>query len=149
MSATAEASERDPQWEQIATRAPRLTATMTCYLEQMSVSLRPSSIDAVRLALRGFAVYVTTEHQLRQVRSVQRRHVEGFKVWLANQPAGRSKTMSPRTVKHRLGMLRVFFERIIEWAGTTPRSRVRSCRSTCRWSMIRCPSSSTTPPLQR
>ncbi len=118
MSAVAATAEHDPQWEQIAARAPRLAATMTAYLEQMSVSLRPSSIDAVGLALRGFAVYVTTEHQLRQVRSVQRRHVEGFKAWLANQPAGRSKTMSPRTVKHRLGMLRVFFERIIEWGWT-------------------------------
>ena len=115
MIAVAATTEIDPQWEQIAARAPRLTATMTCYLEQMSVSLRPSSIDAVSLALRGFAGYVTTEHQLRQVRSVQRRHVEGFKLWLTNQPAGRSKTMSARTVKHRLGMLRVFFERIIEW----------------------------------
>ena len=115
MIAVAATTEIDPQWEQIAARAPRLTATMTCYLEQMSVSLRPSSIDAVSLALRGFAGYVTTEHQLRQVRSVQRRHIEGFKLWLTNQPAGRSKTMSARTVKHRLGMLRVFFERIIEW----------------------------------
>ena len=115
MSAVATAPEHDPQWEQIAVRAPRLTATMTAYLDQMSVSLRPASIDAVGLALRGFATYVTTEHHLRQIASVQRRHVEGFKVWLAVQPAGRTKTMSPRTVKHRLGMLRVFFERIIEW----------------------------------
>ena len=107
MTAVAKAHESDPQWEQIAGRAPQLAATMTAYLEQMSVSLRPASIDAVGLALRGFAAYVTTEHQLRQVASVQRRHVEGFKVWLANQPASRSKTMSPRTVKHRLGMLRV------------------------------------------
>ena len=115
MTAVAEASERDPRWDAIAARAPRLAATMGSYLDQMSVSLRPSSIEAVDLALRGFAAYVTTEHQLRQVRSVQRRHIEGFKLWLTNQPASRSKTMSARTVKHRLGMLRVFFERIIEW----------------------------------
>ena len=118
MTAAAKASECDPHWEQIGECAPRLAATMTAYLGQMSVSLRPASIDAVSLALRGFAVYVTTEHQLRQVRSVQRRHIEGFKLWLANQPAGRAKTISPRTVKHRLGMLRVFFERIIEWGWT-------------------------------
>jgi site-specific recombinase XerD len=115
MSIVATAAEHDPRWEQITVRAPRLAATMTAYLDQMSVSLRPSSIDAIDLALRGLADYVTTEHRLRTVRSVQRRHVEGFKVWLAAQPAGRSKTMSPRTVKHRLGMLRVFFERIIDW----------------------------------
>jgi integrase len=118
VTAVATAHPSDPQWEQIAVRAPRLAATMTAYLEQMSVTLRPASIDAVSLALRGFAVYVTTEHHVRQVASVQRRHVEGFKVWLAGQPAGRAKTMSPRTVEHRLGMLRVFFERIIEWGWT-------------------------------
>jgi integrase len=115
MTAVATAQSSDPQWEQVAARAPGLASTMTAYLEQMSVTLRPASIDAVGLALRGFAIYVTTEHHVRQVSSVQRRHVEGFKVWLAGQPAGRAKTMSPRTVKHRLGMLRVFFERIIEW----------------------------------
>ena len=49
---------------------------MTAYLDQMGVTLRPASIDAVGLALRGLAVYVTSEHQLRQVRSVQRRHIE-------------------------------------------------------------------------
>jgi integrase len=115
MTAVATAQSSDPQWERVAARAPGLASTMTAYLEQMSVTLRPASIDAVGLALRGFAIYVTTEHHVRQVSSVQRRHVEGFKVWLAGQPAGRAKTMSPRTVKHRLGMLRVFFERIIEW----------------------------------
>ena len=118
MTAVAAAHQSDSQWDQIAARAPRLAATMTAYLDQMSVTLRPASIDAVGLALRGFADYVTSEHQLRQVRSVQRRHIEGFKIWLANQPVGRGKTMSARTVKHRLGMLRVFFERIIEWGWT-------------------------------
>ena len=118
MTAVAAAHQSDSQWDQIAARAPRLAATMTAYLDQMSVTLRPASIDAVGLALRGLAVYVTSEHQLRQVRSVQRRHIEGFKIWLANQPAGPGKTMSARTVKHRLGMLRVFFERIIEWGWT-------------------------------
>ncbi|MGD9998672.1 MAG: integrase, partial [Ilumatobacteraceae bacterium] len=115
MTAIAAAAERDPRWDVIARRAPRLADTMLSYLDQMGVSLRPASIDAVELALRGFADYATREHRLRRVRSVQRVHIEGFKLWLAAQPVSRTRTMSPRTVKHRLGMLRVFFERIIEW----------------------------------
>ena len=105
----------DSRWADIAARAPRLAATMHVYLDQMALSLRPSSVDAVELALRGLASFVTTEHQVRALRSVQRRHIEGYKTWLAAQPAGPNKTMSPRTVRHRLGMLRVFFERIIDW----------------------------------
>ena len=79
MTAVAIASERDPRWEAIARRAPRMAETMLSYLDQMGVSLRPASIDAVELALRGFADYATREHRLRRVRSVQRVHVEGFK----------------------------------------------------------------------
>jgi site-specific recombinase XerD len=88
---------------------------MHLYLDQMALSLRPSSVDAVELALRGLAGFVTTEHHVRAWRGVQRRHIEDYKAWLVAQPAGPNRTMSPRTVRHRLGMLRVFFERIIEW----------------------------------
>jgi site-specific recombinase XerD len=115
MTAIAAAAERDPRWDGIVVRAPRMADTMLSYLDQMGVSLRPASIDAIELALRGFADYATGEHRLRRVRSVQRVHIEGFKLWLAAQPVSSSRTMSARTVKHRLGMLRVFFERIIEW----------------------------------
>jgi integrase len=105
----------DPRWADIAARAPRLAATINVYLDQMALSLRPSSVDAVELALRGLASFLTTEHHVRALRSVQRRHIESYKMWLAAQPAGPNKTMSPRTVRHRLGMLRVFFERTIDW----------------------------------
>jgi integrase len=51
---------------------------------------------------------------------LRRRHVEGYKSWLAAQPArkatsGRKTTAAPATVRQRLTMLRMFFERIIEW----------------------------------
>ena len=87
---------------------------MTAYLDQMSGSLPPASIAAVSLAIRGFDVHVTSEHQLR---SVHRRHKRTQD--LARQPARRAtKTMSAQTVKHRLGMLHVFFDQIIEWGWT-------------------------------
>ena len=59
MTAIAAAAERDPRWDGIVVRAPRMADTMLSYLDQMGVSLRPASIDAIELALRGFADYAT------------------------------------------------------------------------------------------
>ncbi len=89
---------------------------MRAYLEQMALSLRPASIEAIDLTLRSFAGYLVAHHRrVRRLRQVRRDHIEGYHSWLAAQPVGRTKTISRRTVRHRLGMLRVFFERIAEW----------------------------------
>ena len=42
-------------------------------------------------------------------------HIEDFKVWLVSQPGMRGDGLSKSTQRQRLRMLRVFFERIIEW----------------------------------
>jgi site-specific recombinase XerD len=106
----------EARWEPIAARAPQLAAAMQAYLEQMALSLRPASIDAIELTLRGFASYlVEHDRKVRRLRHVRREHIEGYHRWLADQPVGRTKTISRRTVRHRLGMLRVFFERVAEW----------------------------------
>src|ERR1019366_10011581 len=41
--------------------------------------------------------------------------VEGFKMWGPARRGGGDKPLSTTTIRHRLGMLRTFFERIIEW----------------------------------
>jgi integrase len=48
------------------------------------------------------------------VAAVERRHIESFKLALAGRP-GRRGTVSTETIRNRLGMLRSFFERIIDW----------------------------------
>ena len=88
----------DPRWADIAARAPQLVATMHAYLDQMALSLRPSSVDAVELALRSFAGFLTTEHQVRALRSVQHRHVAAH----GASPAG-DATRGLRT-DHRVGL---------------------------------------------
>jgi site-specific recombinase XerD len=124
MSEAAPALELDPRWAQVSARAPQLAATMAQYLEQMSLSLRPASIAAFELTLRGFAGFVVSyDRRLRRLRHVRRDHIEAYKAWLSSQPVGRAKTISARTVRHRLGILRVFFERVIEWGwADAPRS---------------------------
>jgi len=116
MSEAAPALKFEPRWEPIAARAPQLAATMAQYLEQMSLSLRPASIAAFELTLRGFAGFVIDrDRRLRRLRHVRREHIEAYKKWLSGRPVGKAKTISARTVRHRLGILRVCFERVIEW----------------------------------
>jgi integrase len=105
----------DHSWEEIAELAPQVAATMTAYLEQIAVSSRPGTVDAAALALRQFATHVTrTDPACASVAAVERRHVESFKVALAAR-SGRTGALSTQTIRHRLGMLRTFFERIIDW----------------------------------
>jgi integrase len=111
-----EAVSSAARWEPIVARAPQLAATMRAYLEQMELSLRPASIEAIDLTLRSFAGFlVDHDRRVRRLRHVRRNHIEGYHRWLADQPVGHAKTMSRRTVRHRLSMLRVFFERVSEW----------------------------------
>src|SRR5207342_1267766 len=79
-------------------------------------SQRPATIQSTDTALRLFAGFVLDhDPKLRSARQVQRAHIEAYKTMLTTprEPDGRS--LKNNTVRMRLGMLRVFFERIIEW----------------------------------
>jgi integrase len=49
------------------------------------------------------------------VAAIGRTHIEDFKTWQAARPGRGGKPLSTTTIRHRLGLLRTFFERIIEW----------------------------------
>jgi integrase len=105
------------RWGQIASRAPQLEATMSRYLAQIAVSSRPGTVEAADLCLRCFAQHVCeTDPACRRVADVERRHVESYKLALAQRP-GKDPTrpIAVATVRHKLGMLRTFFERVIDW----------------------------------
>jgi integrase len=111
-------------WHEIAQRAPQMASTMATYLDQLSVSARPGTVSAFDIALRFFAGQVTeTDPSCRSVAAVERHHVEGFKRWQAERP-GRNGKLSTTTIRHRLGLLRTFFERIIEWGYDDAPARV-------------------------
>jgi site-specific recombinase XerD len=103
------------KWEPIHAKAPRLASTMSAYLEQISLTLRASSVEATELALREFAGYLVEHTRVVAVRGLRRGHLEAYRSWLARKPIRGGKAISPRTVRHRLGFLRNFFERLIEW----------------------------------
>jgi integrase len=105
----------DPGWDELAERVPQMVATMTAYLDQLAVSSRPATVDAASLALRQFADHVTVDDPACTcVAAIERRHIESFKLALAAR-SGRHGKLSTTTIRHRLGMLRTFFERIIDW----------------------------------
>jgi len=105
----------DPSWDELAERAPQVVATMIAYLDQLAVSSRPATVDATSLALRQFADHLSVcDPACRCVAGIERRHIESFKLALAAR-SGRRGALSTTTIRIRLGLLRSFFERIIDW----------------------------------
>jgi site-specific recombinase XerD len=106
----------DPAWSDIAARAPKMATTMGRYLEQIAVSLRPSSVTVNDHVLRMFAAHIiATDPKIRSVARIGRVHVEDYKRALAARRTRYGTTLSANTIRQRLGCLRTFFERIIEW----------------------------------
>lgn len=121
-------SSRDLHWRALAARAPHLVATLRRYLTQIQVSMRPGSVALIDTTLRHFAVYLTDHHgYLTHVAEIRRTHIEGFKTFLTARPGYRgSRGPAKTTTGMRLGHLRGFFDRIIEWdyADVPPRNPV-------------------------
>ncbi|MEB3065746.1 tyrosine-type recombinase/integrase, partial [[Mycobacterium] zoologicum] len=110
-------SSRTAHWDELAARAPQLVATLRRYLTQVTVSMRPGSIALIDTTLRHLAVYLTDHHpDIGAVAAIRRTHIEGFKTFLASRVGYRSKPGPAKTtIGMRLGHLRSFFDRIIEW----------------------------------
>jgi site-specific recombinase XerD len=107
---------RLPDWDHLARTAPDVVATMRRYLDQLACVLRPGSVGGADQALRSLAGFLT-EHapDVATVAAINRRHIEDFIRWLAARPGKRTARVTPATLAHRLGTLRMFFVRIQEW----------------------------------
>jgi integrase len=112
---TSVASKADRDWAHIATTAPGLAATMGRYLDQLGTVLASTSVEVADNTLRQLARWLLAETPVRTVSDVRRAHLEGFKVWLSCASAVNGKPLAVNTRRQRLQMLRMFFERIIEW----------------------------------
>ena len=127
MTATAAASSPEPSrpsgvqtkefpWDDTARRAPVMVATMGRYLDQLTISARSTTVAATSDALRFFAGQSTRDDPaLVAVAQLGRRHIEAHKTWMAARPGKKGRRLSPTTISHRLGFLRTFIERIMEW----------------------------------
>ena len=70
---------------------------MRSYLDQLTVSSRPSTVAAASLALRHLAAHLTeTDLTCKSVAAIERRHIESYKVALAARPGkGRRQPGEP------------------------------------------------------
>jgi integrase len=111
-----EAEERHTDWRIVVARAPQLAVTAWRYLDQVALSMRPASVHVADNTLRTFARYlVMFDPGVRGFADVEREHIEDFKSWFARTPTVTGKPPARNTIRQRHGMLRIFFERIIEW----------------------------------
>ena len=105
----------DREWPELSTQAPHLAVTMRRYLLQLTTFLAPRSVDAADITLRQFARWLVANADTRVVADIERAHIEDYKVWLAAQPGTKTPTLAKNTQRQRLRMIRIFFERLIEW----------------------------------
>jgi site-specific recombinase XerD len=105
---------RHPDWAPIAEQGPQLVVTAWRYLDQIALSLRPATVDAADVALRGLAQHLVVEG-LDCFAAVDRRNIESYKHWLATAGTRNGRPPARNTIRQRLGLVRSFFDRIIEW----------------------------------
>jgi integrase len=101
--------------EWLSAGAPQLVATMRRYLLQLTTFLAPRSVEVADTTRRQFARWLTTSTDVTVVAGITRGHVEDYKVWLAAQPGQKGKLLAKNTQRHRLRMIRICLERLIEW----------------------------------
>lgn len=107
---------RHRDWERVVTHAPQLALTGWRYLDQVAVSLRPATVDVVDNTLRCFAGWLVDTHpDVTGFTDVRRAHIEGFKLFFAARTTAAGTLPARNTIRQRLGTLRSFFDRIIEW----------------------------------
>jgi site-specific recombinase XerD len=92
-----------------------MALTMSRYLAQASTFLAPRSVESADSALRQLAQWLLANTTANTVAAINRDHLEDFKLSLAARPGNGGSGLSLNTQRQRLRMLRMFFERIIEW----------------------------------
>jgi site-specific recombinase XerD len=103
------------EWAVLSSAAPQLVATMRRYLVQLTTFLAPRSVEVADQTLRQFTRWLTTSTDITVVAGIERAHIESYKVWLAAQPGQKNRRLAKNTQRHRLRMIRIFLERLIEW----------------------------------
>ena len=116
------AAVREAAWVRVP---PAMRGTMRDYLAQLATTLRPGRVANVEATLREFAGFVTDHDPVAQcVADLGRRHIEDYKRWLAERPAARGGSLHRHTIRDRLGVLRGFFTRLLEWEVADSPARV-------------------------
>jgi len=104
-------------WDLLAVRAPLLAATMRRYLAQQTVTLAPATILAMNNTLVRFGLWVIVDDPtVRGAGDIGRPHIEAFKLkCITDVHFATGKPLATNTIRQRLRLLKVFFDRIIDW----------------------------------
>jgi integrase/recombinase XerD len=97
--------------------APGFAATARRYVEQVTVSLRASTVKAIEHDLRQFGTWLAhTYPEVGSCTDLDRAHIEAFKRWLSTHPTpSTGKPLNRVSIKNALINLHCFFTRITEW----------------------------------
>jgi site-specific recombinase XerD len=108
--------QRFADWDQLGIAVPDVAAPMRRYLQQLTAILRPSSVGNADQALRSLAAFLAEQApDVRFLADIRRHHIEDYRSWLAARPGQRTARLTPASLAHRLGTLRMFFVRISDW----------------------------------
>src|SRR5205085_11833973 len=102
-------------WEETTAAAPQVTATMWRYLDQAATCLAPASVISAENSLRKLAWFLINHTEVRTIAAISRSDIEELKLWLAARRGNQGRTLTANSQRQKLGSLRMFFERIIEW----------------------------------
>ncbi len=105
--------------------APAYAANARRYVEQVRLSLRPTTVKHIEQHLRVFGTWLAEHHPaVASCADLERHHIEGFKAWLATTPGRRTgKPLARTTIKEHLINLHCFFDRTTEWSYPNPPQR--------------------------
>ncbi|MEP6697466.1 MAG: site-specific integrase [Pseudonocardiales bacterium] len=126
-SAHMHATRRSQQWDGVA---PVVAITLRKYLDQIALTLRPSTVKRAEAILREFASYLALHApEVGRIADVRRSHIEAFKLHLAGRLAIRpgrngAALLSRGAIAGYLRTLSMAFARLAEWAGDDAPSRI-------------------------
>jgi integrase/recombinase XerD len=92
------------------------------YVEQVTVSLRPSTVKSIEHDLREFGIWLADTHpEVDSCADLHREHIEAFKTWLCTHPRpATGKPLNRVSIKNALINLHCFLTRITEWGYPNP-----------------------------
>ena len=96
---------------------PGFAATARRYIDQITLSLRPNTVNHIEHDLRVFGTWLTAHHpDVATCADLTREHIEAFKTWLTDSPTqATGKPLNRISVKNALINLHCFFDRISDW----------------------------------
>ena len=105
--------------------APGFAEAARRYVDQVTLSLRPSTVKHIEHHLRVFGTWLAEHHpEVASCADLDRNHIEAFKSWLATRPSARTgKALSRTSIKEQLINLHCFFDRIADWGYSNPPQR--------------------------